>query len=224
MALKRDFSGASGKGEKPSARAIATFVAAAAKGDKKAVKRFCLKYRSHVDAADKNGRTALQAAAEHNQVDVGNVLLFAKADPNKPAQDGASPFLTWAKTYPDGKERNDYRLLESMLMADARINSRQEGTGMSCLMFDRVCSDEKLCDYLLKKGADPTLKDKDGKTARDHACKMSDRFDGEDGHTKLKENIDRNIRKLDKAEKEWPQRPRAAKVLNEELAERLKLS
>jgi hypothetical protein len=224
MALKHKFSGASGKGKGPSAKAIAAFVAAAAKGNKDAVKKFCLKYRSHVDAADKTGQTALNAAALHNQVDVGNVLLFAKADPNQPAQDGASPFLTWAMTHRASKEKNDYRLLESLLMAGARINSRQEGTGMSCLMFDRVFSDEKLCDYLLKKGADPTLKDRDGNLARNHALKMSDRFDGDSSYYELKEKIDHNILTLETAEKKWPQRPRASKVLKEEVTERLKLS
>ncbi|MCE9507457.1 MAG: ankyrin repeat domain-containing protein [Alphaproteobacteria bacterium] len=231
MALKRKFSGASGKGKEPSAKTIAAFVAAAAKGNKDAVKKFYLKYPDHVDAADKTGRTALQAAAEHNQVDVGNVLLFAKADPNKPAQDGLSPFLTWTMTLRTAETRkNDYRFLESLLMAGANVNARQEGSGMSALMFYAVFHDEKLCDYLLKKGADPTLKDNRGKTARDHANEMSDHFamdasysEGDSSYVDLKAAIDKNILKLEKAEKEWPQRPRAAKVLSRELADRLKL-
>jgi hypothetical protein len=224
MALKRKFSGASGKGKDPSVREIAAFIDAAANGDKDAVKRFCRKYLAHIDAADKNGQTALNAAALKNQVDVANVLLFAEADPNQPGENGASPFLSWAMTIRGPEERNDYRILESLLVAHADINFQQAGTGMSSLMFYPAHSNEKLCDYLLKRGADPTRKDKDGKTARDHALKESDLRDGDSSYYELKERIDHNILTLETAEKNWPQRPRAAKTLKDEVAERLKLS
>lgn len=223
MGIKRKFSGASGKGKGPSARAVAAFIAAAAKGNKDAVKRFCRKYPGHVDAADKSGNTALNAAALLNQVDVGNVLLFAGADPNKPALEGTSPFLTCVTTLRPPHERKDFRLLESMLMHHADVNFRHGVTGMTGLMSYSAYSDEKLCAFLLKHGINPTLKDKNGKTARDYALKMSDQLDGDSSYYELKEEIDHNILTLETAEKNWPKRPRPAKVLAAEASLRHKL-
>jgi hypothetical protein len=223
MSLKKSFSNA-GNRKDPGAREIAAFVTAAAKGHKGAVKRFCKKYPAHVDAPNKQGQTALNAAALKNRVDVGNVLLFAGADPNNPAKDGASPFLTWAMTTRPPREARDYRLLESLLIAHADVNFQRGDSLMSALMFYPIFSNENLCDYLLKHGADPTLKDKEGKTARSHALEMSDRFDGDSSYIDLKEKIDHNILTLETAEKKWAQRPRPAKALSHVLAERLKLT
>lgn len=203
----RDFFNPSAEKKQPSPAEVDAFIAAAAAGHEKAVKKFCKAYPDHVDAANKDGATALNAAARNNQFAVGEILLDAKADPNKPSLFGESPFLTciaFSFHNPD-----DYRLLDKMLLRGANVNFqqhawaaeglKQEETLTTPLMTAATLQDEKLCDWLLKRVADPTLKDKNGKTARDH---VSDLLGGPMGNAP-DEFTDRLIAKLEKAEKEW---------------------
>ncbi|MCE9507458.1 MAG: ankyrin repeat domain-containing protein [Alphaproteobacteria bacterium] len=197
--------------KEPSRRDIADFVIAAIKGDERAVRKFCKNYPDHVDAPDNIGQTALGAVARNHHTAIGELLLDAKADPNKPALFGESPFLTcvaFSFHYPD-----DYRLLDRMLKTGANVNFQQQAwakggfkqpeTLTTALMETASLQDEKLCDYLLKNGANPLLKDAEGKTARDH---VQDFLNGPIGNAPDK-FTDRLIAKLEQAEKEWASRP-----------------
>lgn len=219
MTLKKRFHGKS-SGPKPTQLQIDNFVTDAAEGVKEAVRHFCKTFPGYIDALDSNGDTALAVAAERNCVETGTLLLYAGANPNLPAKDGASPLLRWIMTIRPKKEQKDMRLLEAMLAHDANINARQRGTDKSGLMFYAAFSNEKLCDYLLSHGLDPTLKDSDGKTARRHALDMSDQLDGDSAYYELKELIDHNILTLETAEKDRRRNP--TRALAKMAAKRLK--
>jgi ankyrin repeat protein len=206
-----DFFNLSGAKKQPSPAEVAAFIVAATEGSERAVRKFCKNYPDHVDAPDKAGQTALNAAVRSNQIAVGEILLDAKADPNKPAVFGESPFLTCIafSFYNPG----DYRLLDRMLKSGANVNFQQKAwvaegfrqaeTLTTPLMNTTSFQNEKLCDYLLKNGANPLLKDNGGKTARDH---VRDFIGGPIGNAP-DETTGRIIARLKKAEEEWASRP-----------------
>ncbi len=221
MTLKKKFSGESSN-KKPTQAQIDNFVIDAVDGNKEGVRHFCQTFPGYIDAPNSDGDTALAAAAEKNQTDTGTLLLYAGANPNLPAKDGASPFLRWVMTIRPVAEQKDMRLLEAMLAHEADVNARQRGTGMSALMFYPAFSNEKLCKYLLKAGADVTLTDDGGRTARHYAVDMSnqvdcdssvDDIDGKYSYSALKKTIDSVIRTLDTAEKDRKSKKSPRKML-----------
>jgi len=207
----RDFFNLSGKKSEPSAAEVAAFVDTAAHGKEKAVKKFCKDYPDHVDATNEDGETALQAAVESNQRIVGDILLDAKADPNKPAKYGESPFLRHLSGF--SFRRNDSHLLDSMFKAGANVNFqsvawntkgfRQEATLSTPLIYAAYIGEEELCDYLIKHGADPTLKDKFGFTPRDRALDRAIDQEGSHGSAEVAAALRKTAAFLEKAEAEW---------------------
>src|SRR3990172_7311792 len=216
----RDFFNLSGKKSQPSAAEVAAFVDAAAHGKEKAVKKFCKDYPDHVDATDKEGKTALQAAVWNVQNAVGDILLDAKADPNKPGVFGESPFLSRVAYF--FNKSDDYHLLDRMMKAGAKINFQrgawktedysQEATFTTALMFAADLGDEKLCDYLIKHGADPTLKDKFGFTPRDRALDRAIDQEGPYGSAQVAAALRKTAAFLEKAEAEWVKQPSSVKL------------
>jgi hypothetical protein len=217
----RDLFNQSGEKKQPSPAEVDAFIAAAAEGNEKAVKKFCKNYPDHVDAQDKAGQTALNAAVRNNQTAVGEMLLDAKADPNKPAVFGESPFFS--RVALSFYNPDDYRLLDRMLKAGANVNFQQKAWAVegfrqpetlnTPLMFAAPLCDERLCDYLIKNGANPLLKNSNGETARDIAVNElktlknladSGALIGIERTAPAQEKV---IAKLKKAEEEWASRP-----------------
>jgi len=204
----RDLFNRSGEKKQPSQIEVNFFVDAACTGDRNAVRKFCKNYPDHVDATNKNGETALNFATRNNKSAIVDILLDAKADPNKPALFGESPFLTCVAI--SFHNPDDYSLLDKMLKAGANVNFQQPAwvakdykqaeTLTTALMTATSLRDEKLCDYLLKNGASPLLKDAEGKTARDQLHDLAGKPLGNEDSYIL-------TAKLKKAEEEWASRP-----------------
>jgi ankyrin repeat protein len=206
-----DFFNRSGAKKQPSPAEVTAFIAAAAEGNEKAVKKFCKNYPAHVDTANKDGQTALGAVARNNRITVGEILLDAKADPNKPGLFGESPLhlcVAFSFYNPD-----DFRLLDRMLKSGGNVNFQQKAwaaggfsqaeTLVTPLMSAAALQNEKLCDYLFKNGANPLLKNIDGKTARDCVPAILQDIHG----LAADETTARITAKLEKAEEEWAARP-----------------
>ncbi|MCE9507459.1 MAG: ankyrin repeat domain-containing protein [Alphaproteobacteria bacterium] len=229
-----DFFNSFGKKKHPSPDEVTYFIGHAHNGLEKEVRKFCKKYPDHIDAPyHKNGETALYAAAVNNKTAIAEILLDAKADPNKTARMGESPFLAYIASShhnrnPHDDYKIDYRLLDKMLKNGADVNFQQQAyvvkwhstdggfeekkpeTARTALMRAALFLDEKLCDYLLKNGANPLLKDADGSTARDYAEHyvqnvlvpfFSSESKGFLGG--VVEDARKLIAKLERAEKEW---------------------
>lgn len=205
----RSFFNKSGEKKQPSRQEIDNFFTAVGTQNEKVVTEFCKKYPDHIDAANEHGETALGIAARHAYIAIEDILLDAKADPNKPGLGGESPFLTCVQ---DVRSPDDYPRLDKMLKSGADINFQSKGYAnalsslrkneaslMTALMFAAQAHDEKLCDYLLKNGANPLLKDRRGKTARDQLEDLT----GEPLGNQENYNL---TAKLEKAEKEWVQK------------------
>jgi hypothetical protein len=212
----RSFFNKSGEKKQPSPEEVDAFVNAAHEGNEKAVRDFCKKYPNHIDHPDKDGNTALYAAVGigDNNITIGDILLEAKADPNKPDRFGCSPFYNLVRTADNAyaNHKDFYPFLDSMLKNGANVNyQHQAWTDLSDgfkgyanlttpLIMAAEFQNEKLCDYLLKNGANPLLKDARGQTAKN--C-VETRLFGDDPN----ETTDSIITKLEKAEKEWAQKP-----------------
>lgn len=212
----------------PSPEEIEDFVRDAFFGREKEVRKFCKKHPDYIDAPDKDGRTALFSAVVENKTALAEILLDAKADPNKAGSNGESPFLTYIagsshnqNPYEDYKI--DYRFLDKMLKSGADVNFQQQAyvirlrardgggeekkpeTLRTPLMRAALFLDEKLCDYLLKNGANPLLRDAEGSTARDCAKHYLENvvvplFGSTSRATEASREL---IAKLEQAEKEW---------------------
>jgi ankyrin repeat protein len=57
------------------------------------VRRLLSKYKTDVDVGNVGGYTALHLAVEEGSVEVVKLLIQKKANPNKPSNDGTTPFM-----------------------------------------------------------------------------------------------------------------------------------
>lgn len=140
---------------------------------------FLIERGADVKAVNDRGRTPLHVAATILRTDVIKQLLAAGASTDARDRDGATPFVLIGANYTATK--NDHRIkkaretVESMLAGGADIN---EADGSGQTLLHRIArrgplSSEEMVGFLLKQGADPTIRDADGKTARDFAIANS---------------------------------------------------
>ena len=146
--------------DEPSEEGVTPLIAACSEGHKEVVD-LLIKAGADVNAKDKDATNALMAAAARGQKDVVQSLLNAKCDINAQNSDGHTALMF---AY-NGK--NQVQTLFERY--DQYIGDDQEtddgGTGP--VIQKALESHIALVDLLLKKGADPSLKDKQGNTAKD---------------------------------------------------------
>ncbi len=134
-----------------------------------------------VNTTDANGRTPLMWAAYTNfndptkaaETDINRIyyidaLLDHKADVHKTDEDGFNA-LHWAAW--SGMRFTSYKLVKQGL----NIN-KAEDNGYTPLMLAAMRGNDTVVDLLLKMGADPALKNKDGKTAAELAESSSSAY------------------------------------------------
>lgn len=134
-----------------------------------------------VNTTDANGRTPLMWAAYTNfndptkaaETDINRIyyidaLLEHKADVHKTDEDGFNA-LHWAAW--SGMRFTSYKLVKQGL----NIN-KAEDNGYTPLMLAAMRGNDTVVDLLLKMGADPALKNKDGKTAAELAESSSSAY------------------------------------------------
>jgi ankyrin repeat protein len=125
-----------------------------------------LKDHPNVNAQDKNGRTALMAAANQDhdkakspEIDrawVARILLEAGADPNIRDEDGNTALIDATQ---------DSNVVLVLLQGGANINA-QNKAGQTALID---CANPEVAWVLLANHADSSIRDADGKTALDLA-------------------------------------------------------
>lgn len=131
-----------------------------------------------------NGTTAL-----HNAVSMGipyyvQRLLAAGADPDAMSQDGFTPLHYIFMGADNNLPEVYYTIIDLMITHGANVNQKvgepskvvnyeiqTDPTlkGSTYLMFAAMGGNKRLVEYLLKKGADPRIKNASGKTALDFA-------------------------------------------------------
>jgi ankyrin repeat protein len=115
-----------------------------------------------VDLRDQKKRTALILAAHNGHRPVVEFLVENGADVN--AEDGDSQT---ALMYASKRSFNDTAAL--LLDKGANVNTQSKKRGISALMLAAVADNEELVRMLLEHGADASLTDIFGRTARDLA-------------------------------------------------------
>jgi len=127
------------------------------------------------DERDPENRTALMYAAFNGQTDIVKLLLAAGAEVNLQDNTGSSA-LMFAASGP-GTES-----VQVLLDAGAKINMTDNNEHFTALMWAAAEGQPKNVTLLLKNGADTTLQDVDGDTARSFAEKA--------GHTAVVKILD----------------------------------
>lgn len=129
----------------------------AAKGDLARLQQL-LSHGAEVDAVDFNGWTALMYAAAGAYGSAVSPLLAAGADPDHRSHFGDTPLMAAAlKGWFD----------EELAEAGADVNAQNQN-GVSALMLLAVTADPEDVKSALSAGADPSLRDVQGRTALDY--------------------------------------------------------
>jgi ankyrin repeat protein len=146
--------------EQPSDDGVSPLIAAASEGHVEIVKAL-LKAGADVNSKDKDATTALMAASARGHKDVVEALLEAKPDVNLQNEDGHTALMF---AY-NGKNQVD-TLWERYAQYVTTEEGEDDG-GTGPLLREAVKSHAALVDLLLKHGANPKLKDKEGHVAKD---------------------------------------------------------
>jgi ankyrin repeat protein len=149
---------------------------AAGNGHEKLVKRL-LKAGAKADGGSAKITALTQGIRARSDATV-KLLLDAGADPNRAAADDRKPLMLAARTGLDESVR-------TLLDKGAEINGRNEKDGTTALMWAANNGHKRIVEYLIDRGADPSLTAKDGWTAGE-AARMA-------GHTDIADKIERQI-------------------------------
>jgi ankyrin repeat protein len=128
---------------------------------------------------DEDGRTALMLAAYNGSTDIVRLLIGKGAPVN--AQDGAGrTALMYAASGPN------YQTVQLLLDNQADPNVADRAEGWTALMFAAAEGQADVVQTLLRYGADATLRDVDGESARDFAIN--------NGHAKIVQMLESDHR------------------------------
>ncbi len=131
------------------------FIAAATKGDIKAVKDF-LDKGINVNARDINGRTALMIAVYDESKDIVEMLINAGADVNAHDKYGLTS-LHWAA------EKGHTNIVEMLIKAGADVNAKNNNG--STALHRAALGPKGIVQILLKAGVEVNSQNKYGRTA-----------------------------------------------------------
>ena len=145
---------------------ITPLIAASSEGHADCVK-LLIDAKADANAKDKDSTTALMAAAARGHLDVVTALLTAGANVNDQNTDGHTALMF---AY-NGKNQVE-TLWEryNQFVAEAKTTGSEEeadDNGTGPIIREALDNHTALVDLLLKSGADATLKDKEGHTAKD---------------------------------------------------------
>jgi ankyrin repeat protein len=141
-------------------------VRAAYRGDVEAMQRF-LDDGFPVNAGNEVGYTALMGAARGASLDMIHFLLSRGAQAARPDKRGFTA-LHWAVAQPVSDFSNQVACVCALLDAGAAPNAQNED-GITPLMNAAWFGDLNSVRELLRRGADPMIRDNKGRTARDDA-------------------------------------------------------
>jgi ankyrin repeat protein len=161
---KHTASGTSGYLDDKSDEGITPLIAAASEGHVEIVK-LLVEAKANVNAKDKDGTTALMAASARGHVEAVIHLLEAGGVSVNEQNDDGHTALMFAY---NGKNQVE-TLWEryNQFVADAASAEEADDAGTGPMIKEALAKHNALVDVLLKKGADASLKDKEGHTAKD---------------------------------------------------------
>ncbi|MCC7441517.1 MAG: ankyrin repeat domain-containing protein [Bdellovibrionales bacterium] len=162
--LQRLFALENEKQDREASAALASkdvFVGCAARGDIDGMKRL-IKNGLKPDLETYDGQTPLRAAVEGQQVEAVRFLLSVGAPVDKASKRGETP-LNYASRH------GNLAIVQDLLKAKADPNAAEMEWRWTPLMRAASQGHAEIVEALLKAGADPDYKDRDGKTATDHA-------------------------------------------------------
>jgi len=144
---------------------ITPLIAAASEGHLEVV-QLLVGAKASIDAKDKDQTTPLMAAAARGHLDVAKELLTAGAAVNEQNADGHTALMF---AY-NGKNQVDTlweRYNQFVKEADEGMQQDMDDNGTGPIIREALDKHVALIEVLLKNGADPALKDKEGHTAKD---------------------------------------------------------
>jgi ankyrin repeat protein len=129
-----------------------------------------LEYGAGLEDRSRDGLTALHYAVRSGKLPLIALLLERGADPNARDNEGLTPLLHLART----RTRLDpIAVLELLVSHGADVNAL-DGRGNTLLMFYAKQGSGAPVRWLVERGADPSVKNRAGKTAADLAGPHSD--------------------------------------------------
>jgi len=140
---------------------VSPLIAASSEGHVAAV-QFLLAAGASPDSKDQDETTALMAASARGHLDVVKILLEGGAKINEQNRDGHTALMF---AY-NGKNQVE-TLWERFRQFSAEAEAGADDGGTGHLIKEALDSHVALVDLLLKSGADPKLKDKEGHIAKD---------------------------------------------------------
>jgi ankyrin repeat protein len=151
----------------PSEEGITPLIAAASEGHT-GILKLLITSQAEVNAKDKDGTTALMAASARGHLEAVKALIDAGAKINEQNEDGHSAlmFAYNGKTQVETLwERYTQLLSENSGKEDEADGGEDGGTGP--IIQEALANHTNLVNLLIEKGADATLKDKEGHMASD---------------------------------------------------------
>lgn len=138
----------------------------ASKGDLKAVQK-AIEKGMKIDRKDIAGQTALMYASEGGHFEVVKYLVEQGADVNAESGNaGRGTALIYAAA------ANKYEVAEYLLENGANIDATTPVHNETALVWAVAFGHERMIKMLLEKGADKTIKNKEGKTVEDLAKEL----------------------------------------------------
>ncbi|CAM9752836.1 unnamed protein product, partial [Choristocarpus tenellus] len=137
---------------------VTPIIAAAMKGHDEIV-GMLLEGGCAADAMDKDGTSGLMAAASNGHLEVVTKLVEAKANMNAQNNDGHSALM-----FAYNGKAQVATLMDKYAQYLEDADDEGESTKMMREALDQT---QAIIDLLMKNGADPSLKDKEGRTAED---------------------------------------------------------
>jgi ankyrin repeat protein len=166
LLVKHATSGKTGLVDDASEDGITPLIAASSEGNAESIK-LLLEAKVDVNSKDKDGTSALMAAAARGHLDVTTALLEGSASVNEQNADGHTALMF---AY-NGKNQVE-TLWEryAQFVEDAQSSGDEEDVddnGTGPVIREALDSHIALVELLLKNGADPNIKDKEGHFAKD---------------------------------------------------------
>jgi ankyrin repeat protein len=146
-----------------------TPIAAAAYKGSVGIVDLLLAHGADPNAIDATGKGPLPYAAALGFTDVVRRLLDAGVDPNTPYGNDLTA-LMWAAGYPDGAGALDAAKVVNLLLERGAFIDAADNRGRTALMIAAERGHAAIVEILLQHGANGSLKDKEGKVARDLAA------------------------------------------------------
>lgn len=120
-----------------------------------------------IHTIDYNGYTPLDWAIKDGSIPMVKLLLELEADPNFEKDYGMTAFMTAAET-------GDLSLITLLHHAGGDINYQETSGGYTALIYTVLSGNQEAVKLLLDLGADSSMKDYSGMTARMHALQSGE--------------------------------------------------